>query len=194
MHVEVPITIVKVGGSLYDLPDLGPRLHRWLDDKDLSHVVLVPGGGSLVEAIRTLDRCHQLGEGTCHLLALQAMRLAALFLVQIVPGGAVLKDLSACTAMWKEGKLPVLDAWAFALTDEGNPGCLPHTWDVTSDSIAARLAVVMGAARLILLKSTALPAGISWQEAAQRGFVDRYFATALQDRAIDMQVINFRDI
>src|SRR5262245_52248453 len=177
MHDEAPITIVKVGGSLYDLPDLGPRLRNWLGDNNLTEVILVPGGGPLVDAIRELDCCHQLGEDTCHLLALQAMRLAALILVQIVPGGAVLQDLSVCRVFCKEGKIPVLDAWDFVLGDEGKPGCLPYSWDVTSDSIAARLAVVMGAAKLILLKSTALPAGVSWAQAAQRGIVDAYFAT-----------------
>jgi hypothetical protein len=28
------ITVVKVGGSLYDLPDLGPRLRRFLAAKN----------------------------------------------------------------------------------------------------------------------------------------------------------------
>ena len=55
---------------------------------------------------------------------------------------------------------------------------LPHSWDVTSDSIAARLAVLAGADELVLLKS-GLPAGsLTLAQAAETGYVDRYFPVA----------------
>jgi aspartokinase-like uncharacterized kinase len=185
--------VVKVGGSLYDLPDLGQRLRRWLDDNGIVRVVLVPGGGPLVDGVRKLDRWQNLGEDASHWLALQAMSVNACFLVQVLPGGAILKDLSACEALWREGKTPILDAFSFLLADEGKPGGLPHSWGVTSDSIAARLAVILGAGRLILLKSTTLPDGIDWAEAGRRGFVDGYFGEVVQGSGIEVQVVNLRE-
>jgi len=46
---------------------------------------------------------------------------------------------------------------------------LPHTWDVTSDSIAAFVAGALDARRLILIKPDSAPAEP----------VDRYFSTIL---------------
>ena len=36
--------VVKVGGSLFDWPELGPRLGRWLKTLPSNRVLLVPGG------------------------------------------------------------------------------------------------------------------------------------------------------
>ena len=46
--------------------------------------------------------------------------------------------------------------------------CFPHSWEVTSDSIAAFMAGALGAARLALIKP-----------AVSNDPVDRYFRTAL---------------
>ncbi|MGO8902964.1 MAG: hypothetical protein ACLQU5_32175 [Isosphaeraceae bacterium] len=54
---------------------------------------------------------------------------------------------------------------------------------MTSDSIAARIAVLLGARRLILLKSVVLAADIDRGEAARLGLVDAMFpqvASALE--------------
>jgi aspartokinase-like uncharacterized kinase len=184
--------VVKVGGSLFDVPDLGHRLRRWLDANGLLQVVLVPGGGPLADAVRALDRRQSLGEEASHWLAIQAMGVGASFLARILPGSVVVRDLAECPQCWLQKQVPILDALPFAVTDEGKPGCLPHRWDVTSDSIAARVAVVLGAGRLILLKSTALPEGIDWAEAGRRGFVDRNFAEVLRGRDIQVEVVNLR--
>ena len=60
---------MKVGGSLYDLPDLGPRLRRWLDAHAPREVIVAPGGGPFADVVRDLDRAHRLGEETSHWLA-----------------------------------------------------------------------------------------------------------------------------
>ena len=44
--------VVKVGGSLYDLPDLGPRLRRFLDGLDDPDRLVVPGGGAAADVVR----------------------------------------------------------------------------------------------------------------------------------------------
>ncbi|NUQ61799.1 MAG: hypothetical protein HUU20_04880 [Pirellulales bacterium] len=56
---------------------------------------------------------------------------------------------------------------------------LPHTWDVTSDSIAAALAAALSARELVLLKSCARPEPwSSLREAAEAGYVDRFLPVA----------------
>ncbi len=194
-----PLTIVKVGGSLYDLPDLGPRLGRWLREQAGERVVLVPGGGDTADVVRGFHRTHGVGEELCHWLALRALSLNAHFLaglLELASGGRqaaeVIEDLGACPAVWQAGRTPVLDLFAFALADEGRPGWLPHRWTVTSDSLAARVAVVAGARRLILLKSVAIPPEMGWAEAARRGHVDEAFPGVVQEAALEVRAILFR--
>jgi aspartokinase-like uncharacterized kinase len=183
--------VVKLGGSLYDLPDLGTRLHRWLTTLDTPQVLLVPGGGATANVIRDLDRWHRLGEEASHWLALRAMTLNAHFLHALLPRSAVVDGWPACPAVWRRGAVPILDAFAFAVTDEGEPGALPHCWDVTSDALAARAAAVGGSRRLILLKSVDVPEGLDWKEAAERGFVDRPFVLTLGEDCI-ARTVNLR--
>jgi aspartokinase-like uncharacterized kinase len=189
---HAPPVVIKVGGSLYDLPDLGPRLAAWLGSLVIREVILVPGGGPTTDAVRELDRRQGLGETRAHWLALFALALNARFLAHILPGGMVATEEVGCRVAWRGGQVPVLDAYAFAQSDEGRPGCLPHSWHVTSDSIAARAAVRFQARQLILLKSATLPAGTDWTEAGRCGFVDRYFATALGG-GLEVRAVNFRE-
>ncbi len=89
-------------------------------------------------------------------------------------------------------KTRVLDCYAFALEDDPREGKLPHTWSVTTDSIAARAAVVFRAAKLILLKSVDVPPGTPWEVAAANGWVDAHFPHIAQSLACPVEVVNFR--
>jgi len=88
----------------------------------------------------------------------------------------------------------VIDCLAFAAEDESRLGPLPHSWAVTSDSIAARAAVVHGAERLVLLKSVDVPPGTSWEAAAARGWVDPHFPHVVVGAPFPVEVVNFRRV
>jgi aspartokinase-like uncharacterized kinase len=183
------LVVVKVGGSLFDLPDLGPRLQAWLARLSALAVLLVPGGGPTADVVRDLDRRHALGEEASHWLALRALTVNAHFLQTLLPGAVVVPQPCG------RGGLSVLDPYAFARADEGRPGCLPHCWQVTSDAVAARAAVVGQARRLLLLKSVTIPEGMAWDEAGRCGLVDEAFAGVLVQAAEPLKVsaVNFRD-
>lgn len=186
-------TVVKVGGSLFDLPDLGRVLRRWLGSKAPSHVLLVPGGGPTADVIRGYDERFHLGEEAAHWLALRAMALNAHLLAELV-GGIVVGDWDECPACWDRGSVPILDGYAFAVTDEVRPSHLPHSWAVTSDALAARAAIVGGAGRLVLLKSVAIPPGTDWGEAARRGWVDPHFPRVIHNQGeLRIEVVAFRE-
>jgi aspartokinase-like uncharacterized kinase len=179
--------VVKVGGSLLDLPDLGPRLRAWLATQD-GPVLLVPGGGKAVDVVRDLYHCHNLGEEVAHWLALRALAVNGTLLQALLPSLAMVTD-----PMSQRKESAILDVEAFLRADEGRPGCLPHTWTATSDSVAARAAVVAGLQRLVLLKSVTIPAGLSWAEAAARNFVDPVFGSVLRQAPSLVAVsLNFR--
>src|SRR5207248_247460 len=137
--------VVKVGGSLYGLPDLGPRLRQWLATLPTQVVLLVPGGGATAEVVRTLYRVHRLGEQKAHWLAFRAVSLNAYFLADLLPPASVVGSPRACASCWENQVLPVVDGWRWAWDDEQQADRLPHSWDVTSDSLAARVAAVLRA-------------------------------------------------
>ncbi|HEY1377739.1 MAG TPA: hypothetical protein VGF55_13150 [Gemmataceae bacterium] len=187
--------VVKVGGSLADWPDLGPHLRRWLDRHALAETVLVPGGGPAADVVRNLDRTHQFGAEAAHWLALRAMTLMAEFLDELLRDAGVtnteLSDGADLAAAWGRGRLPVVDAFAFCTADEARPGALPHTWVVTSDSVAARVAVVVGAAEVVLLKSAA-PPGDDVADWVAAGYVDEWLPRVLGGTAVGVRAVDLR--
>jgi 5-(aminomethyl)-3-furanmethanol phosphate kinase len=187
MKIDV---VVKVGGSLYDLPDLGDRLGAWLRELPKSKFVLVPGGGAAADLVRAWDQRQHMGEETAHWLALRALTFNAHFLASRLAGSRVIKNLDETGA----ASIPILDMHAWATMVERRGNRFPHTWQVTSDSLAAHVAIVSKAAQLILLKSVRLPEGMNWHEAARQGIVDSYFpqAISLAPAGLQIRVVPFR--
>src|SRR5205085_3363327 len=128
--MKQPLTVVKVGGSLYDLPDLGPRLRHWLNGPDLAqtNILLVPGGGRSADVVREFDLVHHLGEEKSHWLALRALALNAHFLADLLPARVV--DDPLHIALEPRQRLWLLDAHAFAILDEQRHGAdtISHCW------------------------------------------------------------------
>jgi aspartokinase-like uncharacterized kinase len=185
------LLVVKVGGSLFDLPGLSTKLRAWLDQHAAHPILLVPGGGAVADVIRTLDQQHDLGEEKAHWLALRAMQLNAYFLAALLPETPVLQDPTAWLADAKTGSVAALDALTF-LRDNSDQVVLPHSWEATSDSIAVVIGRLLGAQELILLKSVDVVTGLSWEEAGQHGFVDTYFGAALGEDSLPVRTTNFR--
>jgi aspartokinase-like uncharacterized kinase len=193
-----PTIVVKVGGSLMDWPELGPRLKEWLASLSTAQILLIPGGGPTVDVVRDLDRWHQLGEESAHWLALRALTLNAHFLAGILPSfnPMVVADFRDCKSVWSNFALPVLDPFSFARNDEGLSNHLPHHWTATSDSLAARVAWRIGAQKLILLKSVPGPQIREWW--SNSDFVDPLFAKTVSEAArvgnpMEISAINLRE-
>jgi 5-(aminomethyl)-3-furanmethanol phosphate kinase len=136
------LTVVKVGGGVGDddalkavctaLGALGER-HRLL---------VVPGGAGFADAVRDADRRFGLSAETSHRMAILAMEQFGWLLSELIPGAGRCADLARIGA----GRTSVLLPAALPLD------ALPASWQVTSDSIAAWVAVQAGAGRLVLVK------------------------------------------
>lgn len=179
--------VIKLGGSLLDLPDWHSRLPRWLFRQPPATNYLVVGGGAMVDQMReTPALSWRLSTAQIHWLAIRAMAMQAECVLAFLPNARRLTDTNipndtdATVALW------MVDAWHFMRQEEPLlPGpALPESWDVTSDSIAARFARAVDAHELVLLKSALPGDGTTRRLAVEGGYVDRCFALAAADLAV----------
>lgn len=185
------IRVVKLGGSLLDLPDLRERIADWLAAQRPAVNVLIVGGGAAVDRLREQHRLGRLDDEQAHWAAVQVMRENARRLL----------DERVIDAAWLERIEPLSDEppGLFALDPlrflrEVDPrlagGSLPATWEVTSDTIAARVAVALRADELVLLKSTTAPPGATLEALAALGHVDPRLPN--EARSLRVIVVNLR--
>ncbi len=182
--------VIKLGGSLLDWPELPAAFASWLAMQPPAANVVVVGGGTIVESLRTLDRAISLGDEAAHWLAIHAMSLTAALAADLLQAGALVKSIDALRQ--SDGGLPqVFDVEQFMRADAAAADPLPCNWEVTSDSIAARVAVRLAAKELVLLKSTLPEDGSTRQQLALNGYLDRYFPLAAA--GLTARVVNLRN-
>ncbi|HTO72948.1 MAG TPA: hypothetical protein VMJ30_03975, partial [Gemmatimonadales bacterium] len=171
--------VIKIGGSLATDPatlrEVGAAMARLARRTPL---VVVPGGGPFADTVRSADQAFLLPASTAHWMAILGMDQYAHLLASVIPDASVVTDRLGIQQAHSTGTVPVLapSRWLSA-ADE-----LPHSWDVTSDSLAAYIVMLLGGDRLLLVKPAsgngdamvdpyfrkALPAGVSWRTAGPR--------------------------
>jgi aspartokinase-like uncharacterized kinase len=122
-----------------------------------------------------------------HWAAIRVMDLMAeLFATSL--GASLVRDLDrvsrACDALQVLCVEPLLRA------DADTQGALPVGWEVTSDSIAARVAATLGACELVLLKSSSPAECATVRDWATAGLVDRHFPHACE--GLQVRLVNLR--
>jgi aspartokinase-like uncharacterized kinase len=158
-----PICIAKLGGSLLASPNLPERLRAWLDTEVASHpevhFVLIAGGGRLVDAVREIDTRTPLGDEEAHWIAIELLDATARIMGAMLPELPIVDDYTVLLQRTANPGVTILRPWRFMREIEPKSlgQKLPASWAVTSDSIAARLAIVLGAKELVLIKSTPPP-------------------------------------
>jgi len=160
-------TVFKVGGSLLAYPDLlASTLNAIVEASMHARVAIVAGGGPFADAVRDADDRFHLADDAAHWMAVLAMDQYAHLLASMraeLTLAASEHDVESAIA---SGHIPVVAPYRWLR--DADP--LPHTWDVTSDSISAWVASTLGASQLVLVK---LPG------ATGEGAVDSYFFRAL---------------
>jgi 5-(aminomethyl)-3-furanmethanol phosphate kinase len=163
----VPDVIVKIGGSLLaDVLILDQVLAAITRAASMRPLLIVPGGGQFADAVRDVDRRIGIAADAAHWMAVLAMDQYAHLLAARLPAGQVVTMPGEAMSAREAGRVPVLAP--FRWLSEADP--LPHSWDVTSDSIAAWIAGAAHARELILVKAPG---------ARGPALVDDYFRRAL---------------
>lgn len=165
--------MVKVGGSLLREPWLRDRLCELVQSRSGAIILLFPGGGASADVVREWQPVHQFNDDLAHHLAIEMLGVNARLLQAIwgrsLPLVTSIAELSS--GVYVLDPRPLLDQLELQFPDEAPP----HTWDVTSDSLAAWVACHVAANELILLKSVGLVNHCTSVDAVRRGWVDPYF-------------------
>jgi len=128
---DAPI-IAKIGGSLFHrIPDLVPVLCA-----SERPVLIIPRGGPFADAVR---QCN-VNDDTAHWMAVAAMDQYGLYIAS--------HGIPTTTEMANPKKTTFFLPYGYVMLND----VLPHTWDVTSDTIAAWVAGRLHL-DLLLLKS-----------------------------------------
>lgn len=162
--------MIKVGGSLCS-PQQLPQLVAAI--QELSHtfnVIVIPGGGPFANLVRDWDRRLQLSSSASHWMAIAAMDQYGLLLESQGMGVSV-DDPSTLSSPCDSARIFL----PYRFLKDRDP--LPHSWSITSDSVAAYLASVVKVEQLLLLKSGdgSLTSPCPVKSAVESGIVDDCF-------------------
>ncbi|MCA9235991.1 MAG: hypothetical protein KDA44_11000 [Planctomycetales bacterium] len=165
---ETIVRVVKIGGSLFDLPDLPERLWKWMAVQSPAHHVLVAGGGKLVNVVREWDRQKTLDDAAAHWMCVDLLTVTAHFLHDRLPEIPLVEDdRLLCQRVGQQGATIFGPARWMRHSEPALPGVwLPSSWSTTSDAIAGRLAVALRAQEFVLMKSTLPPRRMAWELSA----------------------------
>jgi len=172
-----PLTVAKLGGSLLAVADYAQRLQLWADRMEPpGHLVLIVGGGRRADRVRARFAGSQVGMEEAHWLSIEAMRENTGQLHRRIPRWAFCNSLEQLSFAVSKAGRTIFDPFAFLRAQEPHlrGRKLVKNWDATSDSIAARLAIVLCADQLVLLKSAVPPKHRDVEQLAQLGYVDRF--------------------
>ena len=127
--------IIKLGGSLLTK---GREIAHCLSDyakKNALSFGIIPGGGPFTDEIK--KHSDRISDDTAHWMAVLAMHQYGLFLAD---GELEIPLVESVDGLKNAGHICIVLPYKILKDDD----CLPHTWDVTSDTIAAFIARKLG--------------------------------------------------
>jgi aspartokinase-like uncharacterized kinase len=159
---------------LLNLPDLTKRL-RTVIRQTSTKPLLVVGGGAAADLIRRWEKVHHFDSSTTHWLAIRAMEFNERMIESLLPEALQVISPPEAQAVWNQGRIALLNTFGWLKAEHELEASLPHSWDVTSDSIAADAAIRFQAAGLMLLKSLDCPDGFPAFDSLGEPLVDAHF-------------------
>jgi aspartokinase-like uncharacterized kinase len=164
------MNVVKLGGSLLHDPLLPAWLGR-IAAQVGGQTVIVPGGGPFADAARAVQKEWRVNDVCAHNMAVLGMAQSAHLLHGLEPRLALADSEAGLRACLDEGRAAI---WLPLSLQRTEPDALT-SWDVTSDSLAAWLALRLGARSVVLVKSCPVPPQAGPETLAAAGIVDRAF-------------------
>ena len=137
------MNIIKLGGSLQEK---GREIIRFLSDyaETKAHTfIIIPGGGHFVKRIKELSEQEVISDDAAHWMAVLGMHQYGFYLAD----GSGIEIVESMEELSNVVHIGVLLPYNLLKDDDS----LPHTWNVTSDTIAAFVANKVGETSFIKL-------------------------------------------
>ena len=194
MFLKTPV-VVKLGGSLLTLPDLAERLRAIVRLLHPHEALIIVGGGEAADEIRRQDERCGLSATQAHWHAIAAMTFNAEIVSRICGCLPVVSNRIDAEIAWQHHEAVLLDANAFLRTEQATHfRSLPESWSVTSDSIAAFVAIHWPAKQVVFCKACDLMSP-HIERLCQDGLLDEWLLnlhTPLQVAGVQLQWLNLR--
>jgi len=138
--------VLKIGGSLSENPANLTLLCQKLSDLAKRHrILVVPGGGKFADIVRKFDKKYRISDKITHKMAILAMDQYGLLLSNITQSAYFVQNLREVKST--KGILPIFLPSKFMFRKDP----FEPSWNVTSDSISAYIADMLGVKKLILV-------------------------------------------
>ena len=143
--------VFKIGGKILEnsnnIKSTFSQLTHLFEKKILQKIIVIPGGGSFANFVRSLDDALQIGDDLAHWIAIYSMNYNGIILNGKYPNLETIEELKT----FQNAKQMFCIFLPYSFLREDDP--LPHNWDVTSDSIALYVANKLKLKQCFLIKN-----------------------------------------
>lgn len=141
--------VVKVGGKLCSSPKVITQVMNYLTEyRELGRFFVVLGGGVFADKVRELYNAKELTEDSAHWMAIKATEMTSLLVANTFQNLHPFSKLEEFERTWELGGVPTFFPFEYLRTNDE----LPHSWKVTSDSIAYWVGMKVRARAVFLVK------------------------------------------
>jgi len=142
--------LFKIGGQILEnsknIESTISQLTQLYEENILQKILLIPGGGSYANFIRKIDEELMLGDDLAHWMAVYSMNYNGIELNRKYPKLECIEELEK----FQDAKKKFCIFLPYTYLHKYDT--LPHSWDVTSDSIALYIAYKLQLNRCFLIK------------------------------------------
>ena len=143
--------VFKIGGKILEnsnnIKSTFSQLTQLFEKEILQKIMVIPGGGSLANFVRSLDDALHIGDDLAHWIAIYSMNYNGIILNGKYPNLETIEELK--TFQNAKQMFCIFLPYSFLRGDD----TLPHNWDVTSDSIALYVANKLKLSQCFLIKN-----------------------------------------
>jgi aspartokinase-like uncharacterized kinase len=172
--------VIKLGGSLLETGKMVGCLKYILQKNE--QTVVVCGGGEFANQIRIAQKKYPFDDIAAHEMAILAMQQMAIMCQNLQPEFKIASPVS-------EIKHHHFAIWSPDIK-QLNADNIKPSWDITSDSLAAWLAVKLNAEKLVIVKSCEMDSKATIEELAQQKIVDFEFTHFIKNAKFDLNIIS----